>query len=77
MSDLLETLNEKIDRDLSDALYEQKRLLEELHEERILALTPETLAMQQKLIRATRKLTEEMSNKVLYGISAITGEQNE
>lgn len=45
--------------------------------ERILALTPETLAMQQKLIRATRKLTEEMSNKVMYGISAITGEQNE
>lgn len=77
MSDLLEKLNEKIDKDLYFALFDQKRLLDELYEERILALTPETLAMQQKLIRATRKLTEEMSNKVLYGISAITGEQNE
>lgn len=77
MSDLLESLNEKIDRDLSDALYEQKRLLEELYDERILALNSETLAMQQEMIRAKRKLTESMSNKVMYGVSSITGGQNE
>lgn len=71
LTKLLKRVLFKIDQDLSDALYDQRARLEELFDEKILSLTPETLKMQQEIIKKMRELEADIGRRTFSGLSAL------
>ncbi len=69
--ELLERVGKKLDADLSDALFEQANRLRELHEEKILALTPKTLDLEQKMIKAKREVDRKVSKTMIGDLESI------
>ncbi len=64
-NELLERIEEKLDSDLSEALFKQECQLNDLYDEKIMNLTPEKLKVEQTIIKGKRKLAKKMNNKMI------------
>jgi len=70
IKELLEQVNDKLDQDLDASLLEQERNLEELYDEKILALNSQTLKIEQNMIKAKRELEKKMEGHFISGMDA-------
>jgi len=64
-TDVLKRLEEKLEDDLSTALFSQKVLLNKNFDDEILAMTAEGLEMKKLMIKKQRELLERLSGKML------------
>ena len=64
-TDVLKRLEEKLEDDLSTALYSQEMMLNKKFDDEILAMTAEDLELKKLMIKKKRELFENLSGKML------------